>query len=236
MLPAAARAASLVRSETSEAPAATSLRERKKQRTRERLYDAALELLAEKPYDAVSIDDICARADVGRATFFRFYGTKAGLLVEFNRRLSERARRARADDRGRSAAERLRIVQRAIAETWASSGPAMQQMCREFIRSTSVAGSGVKSHPELLALVSEIVRDGQRAGELLEVLPPDLLSSIITNALSVVTIRWFGSNDPLALERTTRSALDLVLTGLLRDRRAARPATQPRARRQRRTR
>jgi len=204
------------------AAAPASLRERKKQRTRERLYDAALELLAEQPYDAVSVEDVCARADVGRATFFRFYGTKAGLIIEFNRRLSERARRAGASERARSSAERLRIVQRAIAETWASSGPAMQQMCREFIRSTSVAGSGVKSHPELLALVAEIVRDGQRAGELLEILPADILSWIITNALSVVTIRWFGSNDPLALERTTRSALDLVLTGMLRDRGAVR--------------
>jgi len=233
MPPQPARATSPARSAVAEAPAPTSLRERKKQRTRERLYDAALELLAEKPYDEVSIDDVCARADVGRATFFRFYGTKAGLLVEFNRRLSERARRGGAGDRARSAAERLRIVQRAIAETWASSGPAMQEICREFIRNTSVAASGLKSHPELLALMSEIVRDGQRAGELLEILPAEILSWIISNALSVVTVRWFGTNDPLALERTTRSALDLVLTGLLRDRRAARPATSPRVRRRR---
>ena len=37
------------------------------------------------------MDDICVRAQVGRATFFRFYGTKAGLLAEFNRRLAELA-------------------------------------------------------------------------------------------------------------------------------------------------
>lgn len=37
------------------------------------------------------MDDICVRAQVGRATFFRCYGSKAGLLAEFNRRLAELA-------------------------------------------------------------------------------------------------------------------------------------------------
>ena len=74
---------------TSPAPGPGTLRERKKQRVREEIYNAALDLLAEQPYDKVSVDDICARAQVGRATFFRFYGTKAGLLAEFNRRLAE---------------------------------------------------------------------------------------------------------------------------------------------------
>ena len=67
---------------TSSAPGPGTLRERKKQRVREEIYNAALDLLAEQPYDKVSVDDICARAQVGRATFFRFYGSKAGRKLQ----------------------------------------------------------------------------------------------------------------------------------------------------------
>ena len=72
------------------APIKAGRRERRKQQTRDDLYEAALELFAERRYDEVSVEDICERAEVGRATFFRFYGNKAGLLIEHNRRIVRR--------------------------------------------------------------------------------------------------------------------------------------------------
>ena len=53
------------------------LRERKKQRVREEIYNAALGLLAEQPYDKVSVDDICARAQVGKVLVLNREWTKA---------------------------------------------------------------------------------------------------------------------------------------------------------------
>lgn len=43
---------------------------RRKQRTRESLKRAAIELILEKGYDAVSVQDITDRADLGRGTFY----------------------------------------------------------------------------------------------------------------------------------------------------------------------
>lgn len=43
---------------------------------RERLTEAAFDLFAERGYDATSVEDIAARAGVGRTTFFRLFRSK----------------------------------------------------------------------------------------------------------------------------------------------------------------
>lgn len=53
-----------------------SLRERKQQRVREAIVDAAYALFAERGFDNVTVSDIAERAEVGRSTFFRYFGDK----------------------------------------------------------------------------------------------------------------------------------------------------------------
>jgi AcrR family transcriptional regulator len=60
---------------------AQGLRERKKRRTHSQLAVAALELVEERGLSAVRVDDICARAEVGRSTFFRYYDSKETAFV-----------------------------------------------------------------------------------------------------------------------------------------------------------
>ncbi|WP_413804458.1 TetR family transcriptional regulator [Streptomyces sp. OE57] len=52
------------------------LRERKKQRTRRALADAALTLFSERGFDRVTLEELTAHAEIGRSTFFRYYATK----------------------------------------------------------------------------------------------------------------------------------------------------------------
>ncbi|AXB42164.1 TetR/AcrR family transcriptional regulator [Amycolatopsis albispora] len=52
------------------------LRERKQQRAREQIVHAAFELFAERGFGEVTVSDIAERAEVGRTTFFRYFGDK----------------------------------------------------------------------------------------------------------------------------------------------------------------
>ena len=66
--------------------------DRRIQRTRQSLRAALMELIEEKNYDALSIEEITERANVGRTTFYLHYKDKEDLLMEeFSTILYERA-------------------------------------------------------------------------------------------------------------------------------------------------
>ena len=69
----------MTRRQTSGAPAFAApvgLRERKKQRTREALIRAALELFTTRGYDGTTVDDITEAVEVSQRTFFRYFANK----------------------------------------------------------------------------------------------------------------------------------------------------------------
>src|SRR3954466_14498037 len=60
-----------------------SLRERKQKQAREQIVEAAFELFAERGFADVTVTEIAERAEVGRTTFFRYFGDKQeGLFAE----------------------------------------------------------------------------------------------------------------------------------------------------------
>ena len=62
------------------------LRERKRQRTRERIIRVGIELFAERGFKTTTISDIAAAADISPRTFFLYFDRKDHLLFEEQRR------------------------------------------------------------------------------------------------------------------------------------------------------
>lgn len=56
--------------------------DRRVQRTRELLQQALIALIRERGYDAVTIQDIAERANVGRTTFYLHYTSKDDLFLQ----------------------------------------------------------------------------------------------------------------------------------------------------------
>jgi AcrR family transcriptional regulator len=55
--------------------------DRRSQRTRQLLHTALIELMLERRYDEITVQDIIDRANVGRSTFYAHYLDKEDLLV-----------------------------------------------------------------------------------------------------------------------------------------------------------
>ncbi|MFD9306395.1 TetR/AcrR family transcriptional regulator [Streptomyces sp. NPDC060048] len=60
----------------------TGLRESKKLRTRRQLAATALELFLERGFDAVSVADVAAAAEVSKPTLFRYFPSKEDLVLD----------------------------------------------------------------------------------------------------------------------------------------------------------
>jgi len=67
----------------------TSKPDRRVSRTRRQLRKALMELILERGYNAVTIEDITERADLGRTTFYLHFHDKEELLVESLEEIAE---------------------------------------------------------------------------------------------------------------------------------------------------
>lgn len=72
------------------------LRERKKERTREQLVEAALRLFTQRGYEETTIDEVVNAVEVSPRTFFRYFQSKEDVLVTWVDEFSDRVRHALA--------------------------------------------------------------------------------------------------------------------------------------------
>lgn len=60
---------------------AAGLRERKRRETEQRIREAGIRLFSQKGYDATTLDDVAAAADISRRTFFYYFKSKDDILL-----------------------------------------------------------------------------------------------------------------------------------------------------------
>jgi AcrR family transcriptional regulator len=103
----------------SETIAQASLRERKKARTRASLREHALRLFREQGYQATTVEQIAAAAEVSPSTFFRYFPTKDDVVLndDMDTRVLETLARQPAE------LAPLPAIRAAIREAWGSFTP-----------------------------------------------------------------------------------------------------------------
>ncbi|AJT67303.1 TetR/AcrR family transcriptional regulator [Streptomyces chattanoogensis] len=102
------------------------LRERKKQRTRDALIRAALELFTEQGYDETTIDEIAEAVNVSQRTYFRYFANKEEVVFAVQEMVEARFLE---ELRERPAAEApLTALRSAVMVAWDEIGSAIESV------------------------------------------------------------------------------------------------------------
>jgi AcrR family transcriptional regulator len=167
--------------------AAPGLRARKRQQTRERLTRAAMTLFLERGFEATTLDDIAAAADVSRRSFFHYFASKEDVVFAWQEEIIAALIAAVA---ARPAGESmLTTAENAIAalagQFDASEAVAMARLKRD--NPALQARNQVKYEMLERALAEAL---GKRAGQKTDLLQARLVAMIATGAMRIGDELW----------------------------------------------
>ncbi|HEY8523542.1 MAG TPA: TetR family transcriptional regulator [Acidimicrobiales bacterium] len=196
------------------------LRERKKQRTREAIVDAALDLFERQGFDATTVEDIAAAAEVSPRTFFRYFDSKLDVVMSHTKEAREAEHPPFADlahaapEKGPVTATH-EMVRELVATLFTPEGSDASTMLREL----KVA----MTTPSLRALALEHFHDDHdemteayaaRLGLDPNSLKPRLLAGVVATTLWAVLDRWVADGaDPDRLGPMVDEAFALLASG-----------------------
>ena len=191
-------------------------RARKKERTRQEIFSAAMELFAARDFDAVTIEAICAAADVARATFFLHFPTKASLLHEWNCQVAAEFSAQLREPR-RSAVDELRGLVEHISSRLLAQADVMAAMLREFFATPAAVLVARDAEPDLHALFEAIVRRGQARGELRRSVDPRLAVAVVLSTSAAILSGQVWKPGELPPEQVHAQFFEVVFHGLTGD-------------------
>jgi len=196
-----------------EAVPVLSRRDRKKERTRRDIYEAAMRLFAARGFAAVTISEISEAADVGRGTFFLHFPTKAALLYEFNQRVAEDFRATLAEPRASAREELAALVER-MGEELRAQAEVMSAMLAEFFASHETLAAAPEHGMALPALVTEIVARGQQRGEFSRRIDARLAAASFLATASAILSGQVFRGEAISQQEIHRQFMQLTFQGL----------------------
>jgi len=187
-----------------------------RQRRRRNLIDAAWRCLARKGYENLTVDDVCAEAEVSKGTFYGYFNSKQHMLLSLLEE-DDASLEAFMDELGQTplgSAERLGRFARAVLDR--AEDPALVQLradlWTELATDDAVETRLVDSVHRRRAILRGWIEEGMSGGELVEV-PANALASILLALMDGLMLH--RQLDPAGFKwPNVRAALNLLLSGL----------------------
>ncbi|QUI35816.1 TetR family transcriptional regulator [Streptomyces alfalfae] len=181
------------------------MRERKKQRTRNALLRAALELFTTKGYEETTVDEIAEAVDVSQRTFFRYFANKQEAVFAVQEMVEARFVEVL---RERPAHETpLVALREAVLGAWEAMGQSIEEVVPVELHMSTY--QMIESTPSLLAVhmrrsietEDEVARViAEREGLDMETDPRPRVAVAAFSGVMRVTGRLWGAGEDTSLE------------------------------------
>lgn len=179
--------------------------------TRERILQAGAELVGAKGFNGCGLSEILARAEVPKGSFYHYFASKE----DFGVALIERARdeyldslREHLTDRRRSAVGRLRSIFEDTRNECARTGPTVECLIPKLALETATLSAPVHaavkcSYEQWSAIIAQVIREGQSAGEIDLAHDADRLARVLV-------MLWEGAAVRMQIDRSIQPLDDFL--------------------------
>ncbi|MFE6842541.1 TetR/AcrR family transcriptional regulator [Streptomyces sp. NPDC057686] len=191
----------------------------RRQATRQKLYEAAVTLIAEQGFSATTVDEIAERAGVAKGTVYYNFASKNELFEELLRHgvglltASLRTAAQETEQRGGSRVEALDAMIRA-GLVFIDRYPAFTQLYVAELWRTNRAWQSTLMvvRQEAVAVVETVLREGVERGELSAEIDVPLTAAAMVGMVLVAALDWQSFQSERSLD-DVHSALSLLLRG-----------------------
>jgi AcrR family transcriptional regulator len=187
-------------------------RTRRREGTRQRLYEAAVELIAEQGFSATTVDDIALRANVAKGTVYYNFASKTALFEELLRHgvgLLTDDFRAAVD--GLAPREAVAALVRAQLEYIRRYKAFAQLLLSEMWRTNREwQQTLVLLREEAISVIAQTVQAGVDSGDLPADLDVRVASSALFGVGLVVAVDWLVFQPERSIEDVEESLLAIV--------------------------
>lgn len=176
------------------------------QANRDRIYTAAIELIRERGYDAVTMADIARAAGVARASVFNHFPAKLAFLGEWFERFTRQILNEASEQAGNSAWARLVRVLEVMGKGAHANKDIIVHVASLAMGHGPLAATEAELDDELQLFFVAIIRDGQAAGEIDPELDAEFLADMWVGLLTVTAHDWVnrGQRSNLSADLTNR--------------------------------
>lgn len=191
----------------------------RRQATRQKLYEAAVTLIAEQGFSATTVEEIAERAGVAKGTVYYNFASKNDLFEELLRHgvglltASLRTAAEETEARGGSRVEALDAMIRA-GLVFIDRYPAFTQLYVAELWRTNRAWQSTLMvvRQEAVAVVETVLREGVERGELSAEIDVPLTAAAMVGMVLVAALDWQSFQSERSLD-DVHSALSLLLRG-----------------------
>jgi AcrR family transcriptional regulator len=173
-------------------PPGAGRRQRRAAETRLRLFRCALQLIAERGFPNVTVEDITEAADVGKGTFFNYFATKDHVLGVMPEIQLDKVREAASlASQGKQTIHTVlhRLMLR-LAEEPGRSPDLARALISSFLASESVRKIIVGNMLEGHKMIAEVVAIGQKRGEIDSRLPKEKVATQLLQTEMGTILLW----------------------------------------------
>ena len=194
----------------------SSLRTRKKERTRRAIEKVALELFEERGFDGATIDEIAAQADISPRTFFHYFPSKEDVvLADYSARLERivSALESGNPDEAEPPWDVLRAAFLAVAADYESEREQLFRRFRIIQTTPSVAARNLQLQQTWEEAVAEVVARWMGTDTAVD-LRPRLMAGAALAAMRASIGRWLSDGGESRLPDHVAHGFDLLEAGL----------------------